>query len=380
MSIVKLRPSLPSASHAWPRRLLGLLAAAFVVATLAPVLLLAQLKPTALIDADCSAFAVGQDNRIVYAVPRIKRIKKVLSERDEIWIADLNGHTKRIVDVDKFMPVDHPSTYVVNSLAWSPDGKHIVMNMRTMQPESLKEDDDESPNTAGPPGGGKAIALLDDNGQEIKVTGSKTRFIENGSNGTWLSDGVDVVYLTGGGPYQIVRVNPAEGKTETLFAGHSFDSVLWDERRNQAFAVGSNLSVLGKTVIVQLDLLHETVREITRLNDYRGELSISPSGRKVGFFADGDTIQVVDLANPQKPLRAQAGYGRFEWSHDERRVLLKRGPDEKSNDLVWVGLQDDSFTPILHDLSYRDFRITPDGQSVIVSEPGKRILKIFPLE
>lgn len=357
--------------------LLALLAVAAAVVSPA---IFAQLKPTMTIDEDCQAFAIGPDNRIVYAVPHIKRMKKVMIERDDVWIAEPNGRPKKIVDVDKFMPATTPSTYIVNALAWAPDGHHIVMDMTTMPPELRKESQDDSANTTGPAGGGKAIALLDDGGQEIKVANSKTRFIENVSNGAWLADGVDVVYLIGGGPYQIGRVNPSSGQSTVLFAGHNFDSVVWDAKRSRAFGVGGNLSVLGKTVIVELDLIHETVNEVARLDNYRGQLSVSPSGKKVGFFEDGDTIQIVDLANPKKPVRVNAGYGRFGWSRDERRLLLKRGPDEKSNDLVWVGITDGSFRPILHDLLYHDFAITPDGSSILVSEPGKRSLKMFPLE
>ena len=366
------------------RAALRLCLCTFTVATFSPAIALppafAQFKPTMTIDEDCQAFAISQENRIVYAVPRIKRLKKVVIERDEIWVADWNGHTKRIVDVDKFMPIDHPSSYVVNSLSWSPDGRRIAMGMMTMPPELRKLDQSESSNETGPPGGGKAIALFGDNGQEIRVAGSKTRFIENGSNPMWLADDVNVAYLTGGGPYKIMRVNTSDGKTTTLFAGHTFDNVVWDARDNLAYAVGSDLSILGKTVIVQLNLMHETVEEIARLSDYRGELSISPSRKKIAFFADGDTVEVVDLANPQKPVRVHAGYGRFEWSHDERRLLLKRGPDDQTNDLVWVGLADDSFTPILHDLPFHDFHIAPNGESIVVMDPGKRVLKVFPLD
>ena len=356
-----------------------LFAALLAIILAAPIW--AQLKPIMMIPEDCNAFAIGQDNRIVYSVPHIKRTKKVVVERDDVWIAAPNGSSKRIIDRDKFMPILEPSTYVVNSLAWSPDGHHITMNMTTMPPELRKEDQsDDAQNRSGPPGGGKAVALLDDSGQEIKVANSKTRFIENVTNATWLADGVDVVYLIGGGPYQIGRLNPSDGKSSVLFAGHNFDTVVWDAKRNQAFAVGGNLSAIGKTVIVQLDLLHETVSEVARLDNYRGQLTVSPSGKRVGFFEDGDTIQVVDLANSKKPTRVHAGYGRFGWSKDERRVLIKRGPDEKSNDLVWVGIEDGTFTPILHDLLFHDFAITPDGSSIIVAEPGKQSLKMYPLE
>jgi hypothetical protein len=361
------------------RRFPALLAGALLAATLAPILAVAQLKPSLLIDADCSAFAISPDNRIVYSVPHIKRVKKVLIERDEVFVSDMSGHVKRIIDPDKFMPVDHPATYIVNSLAWSPDGRHIAMNMTSLAAEPIKEKQDDSDDNPTTPGGGRVIALLDDNGNEIKVEGQKTRFIQNGTRGTFLGDGVHVVYLFGDGPYKIERVNPADGKFQDLFQGHTFDTVNWDAKDNLAYCVGSDLSVLGRTVIVKLDLLHETVQEIAHLKDYRGQLSVSPSGTKIAYFADGDNIVVLDLKNPDNPIRVQAGYGIFQWSRDERRLLLKRGPEDKSNDLVWVGLADDSFTPILHDLTYHEFQITPNGESIAVTEPGKGVLKIFPL-
>ena len=61
-------------------------------------------------------------------------------------------------------------------------------------------------------------------------------------------------------------------------------------------------------------------------------------------------------------------------------MLLKRGPEDRSNDLVWVGLRDDSFVPALHDLAFRNFQIAPDGAFLAVTEPGKRALKVYPLE
>ena len=366
----------------------ALLAAFAAILSLTPLLLRSQEKPEVVIEEDCQAFAVSRDNRIVYAVPRIKRVKKVVIERDDVWIAPLTGKAKKIVEVDKFMPVPPPSTYIVNSLAWSPDGRRIVMNMTTIHMEEPKSSDEadtsdtSNDNTSQAPlpgGGSKAIALLEDDGREIKVQGSKTRFIENAISGTWLADGETLVYLNSAAPYRIMRVRPSDGQTATLFEGHTFEAVLWDASRNQAFAVGNSLSISGKRMLVQLDLKRETVREIASLNGFEGEMSLSPSGTKIGYFADGDTIEIRDLANPQKPVRVRAGHGRFEWSRDERRLLLKRGPDEKSNSLVWVGIYDGTFQPALHDLSYRDFEIMPGGGSVLVTEPGKKVLKVFPL-
>ena len=349
--------------------LASLLVAATIVASPA---LRAQEKPILTINDDCKVFAIGPGNVIAYAVPKIKRIKKQTIERDEIWIAQLDGKRKRIVDPDKFMPSPPPSTYIVNSLAWSPDGHRLAVSMTTMEAASVLEDQ--------PVTGVKAIALLDDDGHEIKVAGSKTRFIENASNATWLADGETVVYLTPGSPYQISSARPSDGKTKTLFEGHSFEAVAWDAKTNSAFVVGENLSVRAKGVLARLDLVHETVREITQVPLYQGQLSLSPSGNKVAFFSLMATrFKSWDLASPDKSSEStRVGMGRFEWGHDELHVLLKRGPDEASRELVWVGLYDGSFTAALHGLEYHDFRVTPDGAYVAVTEPGSEMLKVFP--
>jgi dipeptidyl aminopeptidase/acylaminoacyl peptidase len=375
------------------RRYSSLLAAVVVGAGLllsSPVLR-AQDTPKFVIDEDCQVFDIAANNTIVYAVPRIKRVKRLMIERDDISIATGPGKTRRIVEADKFMPIPPPAGYAINSLAWSPDGQRIAVNMTLQQPppgyepptgknkDKDRENDREEDAPTVSVGGGKAIALLDIDGREIRVAGSKTRFIEDATNAMWLADSATVVYLKGA-PFQIVRVRPSDGNTSTLFEGHGFDAVLWDAPRSRAFAVGENLSVGGGLALVELDLLRETVTQIARIEAYQGALSLSPSGTKIAFFADGDTIEVIDIANPSKPLRVRAGFGTFQWSRDERRVLLKRGPEERSNILVWVGLYDGSFVPVLHDLEFRAFEIAPDGQSIAVTVPGKRVLKVYPLQ
>ncbi|HYL45577.1 MAG TPA: WD40 repeat domain-containing protein [Candidatus Limnocylindrales bacterium] len=332
----------------------------------------AQVKPKLVVEDDCQQFAVGPNGVIAYTVPHLKRVKKVLTGRDDIWVVTADGRKKRIVEGEKFMPVLPPTSYVVDSLRWSPDGHRLAVNM-TIQTVSSEDD------TTGSPGSGKAILLLDENGGEIKVAGSEKRFIEDGFDAAWLGDGATVVYLTGVGPYQIWGVKPSEGKAKALFEGHTFDGVVWDPQRNQAFGVGKNLSLFGREVIVDLNLLKETVSEVARVNGFEGRMSVSQSGNKIGYFKDGDTIEVIDLRQPQKPVSVRVGYGRFEFGADEKHVLLKRGPVDKSGSLVWVGIADGSFQPILHDLLFHDFEIAPGGNEVVVTDPGKRVLKVYPL-
>jgi len=346
-----------------------------------------QDNPKFVIDEDCQAFDIAADNSIVFAVPRLKGVRRLVIERDDISIATGPGKFRKIVEADKFMPFPPVEGYVVDTLAWSPDAKRIAVGMSLQKAPPGFEDknakkrgdlgEDNSPLSSVT--GGRAIALLDDDGHEIKVAGLKTRFIENGVNPTWLADDASVVYETGGGPYSLTRVRPADGQTTQLFEGHTFNAIIWDAKKNRAFAIGENLGLRRGLTLVQLDLVHELVTEIAHVESYQGALSLSPSGTKIAYFEDGDYIDVIDMVHPSGTLRVRTGYGRFEWSRDERRLLLKRGPFEKSNILLWVGLSDGSFSSILHGLEYHDFHIAPDGMSIAITEPGKRALKVYPL-
>lgn len=356
---------------------------------------LAQNTPKAVIDQDCSAFALSPQNDIVYSVPHLKFIQKYILERDDVFVATANGKFNRIVDSDKFIPAPPVEGYTVRSFAWSPDGKRIAMNM-TLQPlpprleqaieekhqkhkkkrDDSDDDDDYTPPSNSAPGG-NAVALFDSDGRLIQISGAKSQFIDHATNATWLADDQTVAYTDGA---QLMSVRPSDGTTTKLFEGHSFQAIAWDPARNRAFAVGEDITVQGGLYLVALDLLKQTVTPIAALASYQSSLTVSPSGARVGFFANGDTIEVINVSDPSKPLRVNAGLGFFQFDHDEEHILLKRGKLEESNDLVWVGLEDDSFVPALHDLEYHAFQIAPDGYSLAVTEPGKRILKIFPLE
>ena len=359
-----------SACETRARRFPGLALGALAIASFLAAIAFAQEKPRWIFEEDVQAFAVAQDNKIVCAVPHVKRVKKIIIERDDVWVLEPNGGRKHIIEGNKFMPSPPPSTYVVDTLAWSPNAHRIAMSMNIQNFST----DDSSEAT-----GGKQVALLEEDGGEIKVAGSKTRFIEDAWDATWLADNATVVYLTGVGPYKIMRLSPSTGKSTALFEGHTFDSVTWDAKSNQAFAVGRGLSVFGRSALLQLDLVNETLREIARVEDIRGKLAVSRSGKRIGYFENGDTIAVVDLSDPQKVIRVRAGIGRFEFGRDEQHVLLKRGEGDKSGDLVWVGILDGTFRPILHDLLVHAFEISPDGESIAITDPGKRILKWYSL-
>lgn len=370
-----------------------LIVAAGIVASLFSMRGLAQDAPSRTVDADTTQFAIAPDNSIAFSISKLKHFEKIVIERDELWVSSPKGKFKQIIDPDKFMPVPPPATYVIQSISWSPDSQRLSLAMLSKAfPWSPKVkgkkrgqlDDDDIDNTyddnAAPAvaaGGGNVIALLDQDGHEIKIANSKTRFIEGGLSGTWLADGKTFVYVNGNG--QILRVTPDDGKSSTLYDQKRFEAVGWDAARNRAFAIGEGLT--GRLTLFQLGLLDETVAEITPIDNFKGNsITVSATGKAVGFFSDGDTIETINLANPSKPIHARTGPGRFEFDHDDRRILIKRGAPTQSNDLVWVRLDDGNFSPILHDLIYHDFHIAPDGSSVGVVDVGKGVLRIYPIE
>ena len=133
-------------------------------------------------------------------------------------------------------------------------------------------------------------------------------------------------------------------------------------------------------MLVRLDLVNETRTAIVPVDEYVGDFAVSPSGKKAGYFRDGDTLEVRDLANPTaKPVQMKVAIGVFQWGHDDKRVLLKRGDPQKSGILTWVGVYDGRFEPLLHDLVFHDFQLSQDGDSVAVTEPGKRSLLVYSL-
>jgi hypothetical protein len=397
----------------FPLRKFALIATALTIAlTLASLLasrLLAQAKPVMTIEADCQAFAIAPDNKIVYAVRRIHGVKKLVIERDDIWVATPDGKRKRILEGEKWMPKTEKASYAIQSLAWSPDSRRIAVGMAM---STISKD------LSAVAAGANVMLLLDEDGREINVAGAgpkpaaapaapapsalpvkpgfsssddnssaspepsgpapRASIVQDTASAAWLADGESLVYLSAVQPFQITRLRPSDGKKTVLFEGHAYQALVWDTARNQAFAVGQGLR--GGLALIQLDLVNETLRELAKLNAYESSLVVSGSGKKVGYFIDGDTMEVRDVAHPQKPINVRTGGGRFEFSKDDTRVLLKRGPDKRSNNLVWITLPDGDFRPFMHDILFHNFEITPDGNSVALTQPGKEILMVYKLE
>jgi hypothetical protein len=378
-------------------------------------------KPTLTIDEDITAFAFAPDGRIVYSVRRMFRNKKYDMQRDDIWIQDTGGHRKRIFQGEHFTvagpmtPVDSerssdevdekgkkgkkdkrekdkplapPFTYIVSGFNFSPNGRMVLVELLTST--IMRESDHQQDE--------RMTLVLDESGREIKLSGDNA-VIHEAADPMWLNDNATIVYLT-----EILKpnvlfsykfANVRTGPAGPAFEGRTFVASVPIPHSNSAIGIEREKSLSGPPRLQRLELLAQDDKELATLDGYETGLSVSPSGKRVAYFIDKEVLEVRDLEKPNRLARVRIGLGAVQWSADESYLLIKRSPERKSGELVWIQLppladaagkhsdqipvvQPDPI-PILHGLTFRDFAISPNGSMLAVVPPGKRNLLLFPL-
>lgn len=377
--------------HQARRSALGPAAAATALAlvglTLAALLLapktLAQPGAKLTVDDDCTAYAFTPDSRrILYASRQISREKHVTVEHDDIWEVTLDGHKRRLVDGSKLVKSAVPYSYQVKAIRISPDGQRMAvqMNYRTLTPERAgKRREDEVTVSAK---GGELTDLMDINGKEIEIEGTKNSVIPNSLEAVWLADGQTVAYITqanGALLYTLASVRPVSGVSGPLMKGHSYAAVAFSPANNAAVAIERKEDLSGPIQLVWIDLLKQTERPLATLDAFAGQLRVSPDGKMIAYYRDGNTIEVRSVADPTQVKKLEVPFGRYEWASDDAHLLLKRGVGDQSDQLFWIDVADGQYHSILDGLIYSGFALSPDGKWVAVTEPGRQVLKLFPL-
>jgi hypothetical protein len=378
-------------------------------------------KPSVNIDEDVTAFAFAPDGRVVYSVRRMYRNKKYDMQRDDIFLRETGGRTKRIFQGEHFTvmkpfaapesdgsedevdekgkkrkktkeekerPTTPPFTYIVEGFSFSPNGRMVLVQLltSTILDESSHAQDE------------RMTLVLDDSGREIKLSGDNA-VIHKARDAMWLSDGATMVYLTEAVQpnllFSFKYANVRTGPAGAAFEGRTFIAAVPIPHTNSAIAIERDKNMTGPPRLQRLELLAQDDKELATLDGYETGLSVSPSGKHVAYFIDKEVLEVRELENPNRVARVRIGLGAIDWSADEQHLLIKRSPERKSGDLVWIALprlagsqgssaqqipvvQPDP-VPILHGLTFRDFAISPDGRTLGVIPPGKRNLLLFPL-
>lgn len=316
--------------------------------------------------------AFAPDGRIAYAVRRIVRVRKIEMQRDDIWVASRDGKAKRIVNGEKLFPGEAPVGFGVQGLRWSPDGTRLAVEMTVRQMVDQEGTIKEALLTM----------LFDDNGKEVKIEGGGN-VIPEASQATYLADGVTIAYLTEAvKPRLLFAVNTLRaiaGRGGRLFDRYAFVAVAWDVKRQMAAAVERDTTLSGPPRLVWLDLQKQTRRELAELTGYLGSFTLSPSGTKVAYFSDPETLEIRSIERPDAVTKVKVAIGPYQWHTSESRILIKRGLGKRASDLMWVSIPDGKVEPVLHSLAYWDFEISPDGTLLAVTSPGKRKLEVFSL-
>jgi hypothetical protein len=379
-------------------------------------------KPTTTIDEDITSFAFAPDGRIVYSARRMFRNKKYDMQRDDIWIADGNGgRRKRIFTGEHFTvagpitpvnredssddadekgkkhkktqsekdkPLTPPFTYIVAGFSFSPNGRMVLVQLLTST--ILTESDHQQDE--------RMTLVLDESGREIKLSGDNA-VIHDAAEPMWLNDNATIVYLT-----EILKpnvlfsykfANVKTGPAGPAFEGRTFIASAPIPHSNSAIGIERDKSLSGPPRLQRLEMLAQDDKELATLDGYETGLSVSPSGKRVAYFIDKEVLEVRDLEKPNRLARVRIGLGVIQWSADESYLLIKRSPERKSGELVWIqlpppadesGKHSDQIpvaqpdpVPILHGLTFRDFAISPNGSMLAVVPPGRRNLLLFPL-
>lgn len=343
--------------------------------------LAAQATPHITIDGECTAFAWAPDGRIVYATRHVFPKGKFDIQRDDLWLLSPDGAKLKIFDGQKYGRGSGTFSYTVTSLRWSPDSKRLTAALRTSQ---LAGD------RSGAVQEGRVLLLLDDDGHPIKVRKLISE-IDGGLDGTWLAESGAMAYATA-----VSRTSPLlslhllredSARSGDLFVGHEFSDIAWDARHNAAIAIersGGN----GPPRLTTLDLLQEDGRALATLDHYLGSLSLSPTGDKVAYFLDDQTLEIRDVAHPQQAAQVRVASGDIGWSLDESHLILRRGESHQEGDIVWLAAPslrenfdapaEPEVLPLLGEALFRLFEVSPDGKWIAVTEANKRNLIVYP--
>src|ERR1700683_2365487 len=172
----------------------------------------AQGKSLVKVDEDVQAFAIAPDNRIVYSVQHMRKVKKARLERDDLWISSPEGRQKKIVDGEKLF-ADPLLSYQVQSFVWPPGGRRIAVMMQTVEMEQPRGTRDQQIDEQQTVRGAVAIYLMDAEGHHIPTQKIKDGLLNDGYNAAWLADGTTLVYVTrtGGDFYELNSLRPSEG-------------------------------------------------------------------------------------------------------------------------------------------------------------------------
>jgi hypothetical protein len=343
-------------------------------------------KPLQTINDDVTAFAFAPNGNMVFSVAQIIKTKKFVFQRDDIWLQEAGGHRRRLLEGNKLVYSNPLFSYSVEAFHWGPDGHTILAEIYL----SLATEDNANTTDS------RVVLIIEDSGKIIKLPDTKDIFFE-ASNAGWLADSSTIAYLSEVVQphvlFSMFALRYSDGRPRKVFEGRTFLAAAWIPRTNTCIAVERDRNMDGPPRLQRLDLALDNDKELATLDDYTQGLSVSPGGNLVAYYIDNEVLEIRDLTSPSRVARIRIGLGAYQWMPDGRRIMLKRALEKKSGDIVLIDIpplvtiatgkeisvSQPTPTPLLHNLNFRDFEISPDGRFLGLVAPGKHYLQVFPL-
>lgn len=343
-------------------------------------------KPSSSIDEEITAFSFSPDGGIAFSVYHNFKTKKYDLEHDDIWIQEARAKRRRILEGQKYTRGNQLLSYLTDSIRWSPNGHYLLVQLLTTSVE------DESGNATN----SVETLLFDDSGHEARIN-KGDNFLLGAANATFLPDNNTIAYLANAVStlplYSIKTTRLSSGSFPSPYEGRTFRDVAWLPGMNFAVAVEQDHSMSGPPRLQYLDVLNDSDKELATLDGYEGGLIVSSDRTKAAYFIDREVLEIRSLTHPNQLARLRVGLGIPRWTPDGSRIFLKRALEKKSGDIVWfpvpplvpvdakkeVPVSQPTPISVLHGLTFREYSLSPDGNSLAVVVPGKRNLLVFPL-
>lgn len=344
-------------------------------------------KPSSSIDDEITAFSFGPDGGIAFAVYHNFKTKRYDLEHDDIWVQEGHGKRRRLLEGQKYTRANKLLSYLTDSIRWSPNGKYLAVQLLTTTVEDA--DTGNATNSV-------ETLFFDDSGREARIN-KGDNFLLGAANATFLPDNNTIAYLVnavGTLPlYSIKTTRLSTGSFPSPYEGRTFRDVAWLPGMNFAIAVEQDHSMSGPPRLQYMDVLNDSDKELATLEGYEGGLIVSADRTKAAYFIDREVLEIRSLSHPNQLARVRVGLGIPRWTPDGSRIFLKRAVEKKSGDIVWfpvpplaayapnkeIPVAQPTPVPVLHGLTFREFSISADGNSLAVVVPGKRNLLVFPL-
>lgn len=344
-------------------------------------------KPSSSIDEEITAFSFGPEGGIAFGTYHNFKTKKYDLEHDDIWVQEAHGKRHRLLEGQKYTRGGTQLlSYLTDSIRWSPNGHYLLVQLFTT---AVEADSGNATNSV-------ETLLFDDSGHEARID-KGDNFLLGAANAAFLPDNNTIAYLVntaGTLPlYSIKTTRLSSGSFPSPYEGRTFRDVAWLPGMNFAIAVEQDHSMSGPPRLQYMDVLNDSDKELATLDGYEDGLIVSPDRTKAAYFIDREVLEIRSLSHPNQLARIRVGLGIPRWTPDGSRIFLKRAIEKKSGDIVWfpvpplatyapnkeIPVSQPTPVPVLHGLTFREFSISPDGNSIAVVIPGKRNLLVFPL-